>query len=1338
VLTSLRRGRPERETMLQACAGLYAAGLSPAWTELQRAPAEVVTLPPYPWQRRRHWFERRPAVPSPLAGEGAAPGAHPLLGRAVAVAGLRARVFEGGWSGVPAWVADHRVGGRLVLPAAAMIELFDAAAAGLGPGRRLEAFAVERPLVLPETGEGRARWQMVATEAGAGRLQLELFEALAEGEAEVAWRRVATAEAVAGPVPDTASAPAAPGEASEAVSAEALYARLDALGVAFGPAFRCLTEIRRGDRLAEGRLDVTGEALAAGAGHALHPVLLDGALQLCWLAAPREPGVELLGRLVLPLGVDRVQLLRPATGALRARARVRELGATGSISADVTVETEAGERVAVLEGVRLAPAQLESFAEPALGGAVYQVTWHPLPAASPAPVATELHGRWLVLGGRGGAGETLARALEAAGLTVTLAVAGERFAPVAVGRFSFDPASPDDLRRLVEEAGPAGPVAHLLGLDVTAFGADTALAGSPDSEAEDERDQQLAVGSLLSLAQALAQRGASGPLWVVTRGAQAVTGGERAGTLRPRAAGGWGLASVIAVEEPGLSVRRVDLDPAEPPDDCGGLVTELLSAGERPASVALRGGTRFTPRLERRPAGRERAKRGDAPLQLEVGQAGALDGLALRPRARVALGKDEVRLRVTAAGLNFRDVLLALGMYEGNGIPLGAECAGVVEEVGGDVRDLALGARVFGFVPAALGTEAVAPAAFLAPIPEGMRDEVAAALPVAFLTAWYGLHCLAELRAGERVLVHAAAGGVGLAAVQLAQRAGAEVIATAGSAAKRELLASLGVRCVLDSRALSFADGVRAATGGAGVDVVLNSLSGDFIGASLGVLRPGGRFLELGKRGILTAEEAARLRPDVRYHAFDLGTLALADRGLLQPMLRELLAALARGELRPLPVTVFPLEQAAEAFRHMAQARHVGKIVLRPASAARVSPEGTYLVTGGLGGLGLETARWLVRSGARALALTGRRSPDAGAASAVAELAAAGARVAVFAADAGDEAAMAGVLAALPRKGLPPLRGVFHAAGALEDGPLLGQTWARCRAVLRGKAGGAFVLHALTRALPLDLFVLYSAAGLHLGASGQGAYPAANAELDALAHARRSAGLPALSVGWGAWAGVGMMARLAAHGHDPWAARGLLPVTPATGFAALERLLEEGVAHALVMPIRWPAFLAQPPAGLDRAFFEAVAPRPAKAQPAASAPGVPALAARVRALLPAQRRPALLAEVTARAAQVIGLEAGAPLDPRVPLREVGLDSLMAVELRNVLARVVGQPLPATLVFDHPTADALADHLLRLLAPAPAPEPAGPPATGGRAEVAGLSDAEAEAALLAELQGGGVK
>jgi len=675
--------------------------------------------------------------------------------------------------------------------------------------------------------------------------------------------------------------------------------------------------------------------------------------------------------------------------------------------------------------------------------------------------------------------------------------------------------------------------------------------------------------------------------------------------------------------------------------------------------------------------------------------------------------------------------LLTLGVYAAPGVPLGAECSGVVAELGAGVSGLEVGDVVFGFAPGSLGTEVVVPAAFVARVPPTLSVEDAAALPVAFLTAHHGLHGLARLQAGQRVLIHAAAGGVGLAAVQLALRAGAKVYATAGSQGKRDRLLAMGVARVMDSRSLAFAEELRTATGGEGVHVVLNSLAGDFIKASLGVLATGGTFLELGKRDILTVEAASALRPDAQYHAYDLGSEALADHSLLRPMFDDLLGALADGSLTPLPVAVYALENAPEAFRFMAQARHVGKLVLRVASPAGARADASYWITGGLGGLGLETARWLVARGARHLVLSGRRAPSDDAVEVINELRAQGAQVWAQQVDAGDHAAMAAVLDNMMRS-LPPLRGVVHAAGALDDAVLQRQDWARFQAVLRGKAHGAWVLHELTRGLPLDFFVLYSAAGLWLGPAGQGAYPAANAELDALAQTRRLMGLPALSVGWGAWADVGMAAQ-ATGGHDVWAARGLRRIGPAGGFAALEQALQDGSAHVLALDIDWPRFLAQRPAGVDAGVFGALA----LAAPAVSSVGTtgPAVRERLLALPSGQRRAALVTWLRERTLQVLGLDEKTPIDARQALKDAGLDSLMAVELRNALAKSLAQPLPATLLFDYPTLDALATHLLRAIgleAEVVAKSPKEDAALGAVAE---LSDEEAEALLLRELESG---
>ncbi len=1318
VLASLRRGRAERETMLRACAALYEAGRDRLdWPAINLGIGSVTTLPAYPWQHRRHWIRTRPAGANlPLSDT----AGHPTLGHRIDAAGIDAWIFQGGSDQGAPWLADHRIFGRLLLPAAAVIEMFSVAAGKtLGCEVPLvSAFAMMRPLSIPEPGEGVARWQVVAKPVSDGGVDLSLHEAI-DGD----WRLVATASA-APASQDVFELPAA--AIAGSIAASGIYDRFKALGVDFGPGFQCLGAVEVADGFAQARLDLPDGLADDGQRYLVHPVMLDAVLQLCILAASGADGSP--SEVFLPVGADRIQIRPAPSGSLRARVRLSSSGAPATLTADAVIETEQGDPIATMQGLRFARADRAALAamDPASSD-LYDLVWERAPdldmGISP-PI-----GSFLVFADSGGIAASIGAAIAALGGQCWTVRPGSDFARMSDRSWVIDPADPEHYRRLLGEAGPVQAALHCWSLDI------------PASGLGQEQIDCLGVGSALHLAQSLVRNEPAGScrLRLLTRGAQQADGSR---LTSPHGAGVWGLASIVAIEHPELGVRVIDLDPSDNRPDGTWLLAELLRGSEM--RVALRGARRWVPRLQR--YGRPIDPGTEHPRRVEMGQAGSFDGLVLREVATRPLQPDEVRLRVLAAGINFRDVLTVLGMYPGETPPLGVECAGIVTEIGDAVRELRVGERVFGLAPESLGTEAIVPAAFLAPIPQGMHAEDAAGVAVAFATAYYGLHRLAGLRAGERVLIHAAAGGVGLAAVRLALRAGAEVFATAGSPAKRAMLRELGVSAVMDSRTVAFSNEILAATGGAGVDVVLNSLAGEFIPAGLRTLKPGGCFLEIGKRGVWTEAEAAKLVPGIRYHVYDLGAQADADRGLLRPILDEIVGAFADGTLCPLPVEIFELEQVGDAMRHMAQAKHVGKIVVRvsadtPASKSAAPPfsaDGTYLITGGLGGLGIETARWLARSGVRHLALSGRSRPGEAAARCIRELEGSGVSVRVFAADVADPDAMAAVIAEIQRS--MPLRGIVHAAGTVRDGVLLNQSWNEGREVLRAKAHGAWVLHELTRTLDLDFFVLYSAAGLVLGAAGQGLYPAANAELDALAQFRRQSGLPALSVAWGLWSGMGMAADPAGRAEAVWRARGLGAVDPASGFAALERLLSDGAAYGAVVPIDWQQFLDQLPAGADRGFFSRVKPARAFARKAAAGARDAGFLDRIRALPSGSRRQALTDQLIDRAKLVLGVDATTWIDTRAALRDVGLDSLMAVELRNILVQLTGAPLPATLLFDCPTIEALADHLAPLCG-IEAEISAGPPAATMRdaaaeaAELEALSDEEAEALLMEELAQG---
>jgi NADPH:quinone reductase-like Zn-dependent oxidoreductase len=630
----------------------------------------------------------------------------------------------------------------------------------------------------------------------------------------------------------------------------------------------------------------------------------------------------------------------------------------------------------------------------------------------------------------------------------------------------------------------------------------------------------------------------------------------------------------------------------------------------------------------------------------------------------------------------------------------------------------------------------IARAEFVQKRPAGQTAEEGAAFPIAFLTADFCLNHLAKMRSGDRVLVHAATGGVGMAAVRLAQRAGADVFATAGSEWKRDLLRAMGVQHVLDSRTANFSDEILAITRGRGVDVVLNSLSGDLIDASFRALGNGGRFIEIGKRGIKTPAEVGALGRDYQYAIVDWGETGEKDPALIGGMFAQLVDELARGAIAPLPRHTFALEDAGRAFRFMAQARHAGKIVVRHTAneSVPVRGDGTYLVTGGLSGLGPVIARWLAERGAGRLVLIGRRGVTAESAPVLDEIRGAGVEVIAEAVDATDGDALRALLSRVRSSG-SPIRGVLLSAGVLDDAALLQQTAETVSSVMAPKVAGAYHLDRLTRSDPLDWFVLFSSVAAVLGSRGQANHSAANAFLDSLATVRSSRGLPGLSVNWGAWSNVGAAASRGMA--DRLAAQGLSPITPRQGIQALERVMAGREPQVAVLPANWRRFLDRSGANLhEHLLADLVGSEPVSAVTAGKSSSQTDIRASLESA-PASRRPAIVsAFVRERALRALGLDPSRAVDPRAPLGEMGLDSLLAVELRNTLGKAVGRTLPATLLFDYPTIETLTAYFLNdVFALAPAGEsaakvPVPAPARGVVDAIEDLSDEEVERQLAA--------
>jgi acyl transferase domain-containing protein/acyl carrier protein len=1324
-LASLHRGRPEQASLLASLGALYAAGYPVDWRRIH-VDGRPVPLPRYPWQRDRYWLPD-PGPASLSAGRIAEPtAALPLPGRLLRSPQLTSVVFECELSEhSPSWLADHVIDGATVVPGAAFMTMALAAAQqAMGAAAGVDDFFIHRPLPLPP-GQVRTVQTIVAAQA------LEI-QSIGQGDSD--WTLHVTGRVVAQAASDDG------GERPDAIHARCAvdvpaqdhYDGLARRGADLRPLFRTATRLSRRDGESIGDSVLASELMHEAARYPIHPTVIDGCLQPILAALP--DGDARRHRSYLPQSVRRLHAIRAAAGAVSSHVVIRQNpeARDSRIVADVRVMDQAGMLVAQLDGVAFSEVLQAADRKPAArepAAITYAMAWE-TGAMDASTAAVNARGAWLLFMDGQGVGEAFARALETAGQPcVRIAADASGSSPVLAG---FDPRRPDAIEsactRLIATTGDVAGVAHFWSLD------DASAAGRSPEEVE--AGQRHACGSALAIIKALARRGAAGaaPLLLVTRGAQAA-GGELSA---PAQAAVWGLARVASLEHPDLPCVCIDLDPAASAEDSAASLFGCVQARQSDErEIAFRGGRRLTRRWIRREAtAAPRDGGAGMPRVLDITVRGVLDNLSLQPLDRRPPGPGEIEIDVRASALNFRDVLNALGMYPGEAGRPGSECAGVVAAIGDGVVKFQVGDEVLALADGAMASHVTTPARRAVRKPAELTFEQAAALPIAFLTAEYALHDLAGLSRGERVLIHAAAGGVGLAAVQIAQRLGAEVYATAGSPEKHRVLRALGVKHVFSSRSLDFAAQIQEATGGRGVHVALNSLAGDFIPKTLSALGDRGRFVEIGKTGIWDAAAVRAARPDVTYHTLYLGEIFERDPVRTEAMLHQLAESIEVGSLRPLPLHRFDLEDAARGFRYMAQARHIGKVVLSPASAgtprggaAAVAADATYLVTGGLGSLGLHVAGWLVDAGAREIVLVGRRAPSASALQAIAALESRGARVVTLEANLAQRGDVDRVLARIATA-MPPLRGIVHAAGVLDDGVILEQTWARLAGVMAPKVLGAWNLHEATRSLPLDFFVLFSSIASALGSPGQSNYAAANAVLDALAHHRRGQGLPGLSINWGPWSDGGMAAGAAHQISQRWRDRGLASLTPDEAIRAFGAALEGADAQVAIVNMDWAAYLR--PFARVPGLLQSVAPD-AGVPPAGA---VTSLADTLAGAPPVRRMPMLVDYVHGRALHVLGLPGSHPLDPDQGLRDVGLDSLMAVELRNELQSRVAVHLPTTLAFDYPTVNAIAKHLAAALAldtGVPRAE-AQAPVDSFAEQLGDLSDADAEALLNAELSG----
>ena len=1348
-IPSLHRKQTDWEAVLNAAAALFVYGAPINWRQFDKLYNRTfLRLPHYPFQRKRYWISDDVLAKSGLSLEPSQQMLpqydHPLLGRALRSPVLKNAVYEAQLTKKSAGeLSDHMILNLPLLPATGFLEICLAAAQKETPGPSvvIQDFKINQPLQLPEEDDLILQ-TIVDPPVKDTPAEIRIFSQLqpADEEPPEEWALHATAH-IGQPseheTKEETSLKTIQERCTTALDSVGFYKQLYPKGFQYGKAFQALSEIYSGDQEALAKIEIPKEAGTISNAYRFHPALMDAGFQLLAALLSETNEAEDDHYIYLPDSVGRLTLFtNQAAQPLWAHLTITENDdpAVG-LSADLTFYTDSGAIAAKIERFhvsRTRKSTLLALLDSESAKWLYRLEWHKLPPLSGKP---ELSGVWLLFKDQAGHAEALAEKINGHGGQAIFVSAGSSFKHEENG-FTIRADQAEDYRALFtalhnSEQKLKG-IVHLWSLD---------LEITDDETSESILQKQTkSTDSVLLLTQSMAATGALDlpSLWLITDRAQTAGALE---TPNPAAAPLWGLGRVIGLDHPDIICNRVDLDTTQ--DE--GLWTALameLSKNETEDQIALRGVSRFGARLM--PVDASLAAGNETPRQLVIPQKGMLDNLERQPMERIHPQKGQVEIRVRATGLNFRDVLNALDLYPGDPGPLGGECAGVVVGVGPDVTHVQPGDEVIAIAAGSFADYVTTYADLVVRKPEHISFAEAATIPITFLTAYYALFKLGHLAEGERVFIHTATGGVGQAAIQLAKLKKAEIFATAGSDEKRAFLKEQGIKHIMNSRSLEFADQVMEITAKEGVHVFLNSLTDDYIPKGLSIMAQNGRFLEIGKVGIWDADKVADVRPDVDYHTIALDDLSKEDPPLIQTMFNELIELFNSGALQPLPLRAFPIEEAIPAFRYMQQARHIGKVVITQEAPTaqsqhkiKIRPQSTYLITGGTGALGLAVANWLVHNEARHLVLLSRSGQTAAIEAPLKKLRESGANITVHQTDIANMDQVHQLMATLSKDEKHPLAGIFHAAGILDDGHLMQQNAERFRTVMLPKINGSWNLHQATKQMNLDFTVYFSSMASLLGSPGQGNYAAANSFMDALAPYRSAKGMKSISINWGPWAGAGMAGKIQSTGKR--FDRGLGTILPEQGVAFLEQILEKDESNIAVLPIRWKGFLKrfegiEIPAVLNH--FVSADEQGTDNGPAEK----PELVIRLEEADADERLKILTEYLRQRTVNVLGLDENYPLDPKKPLSEMGLDSLMAIEMKNALDRGVGKKLPATMVFNYPTIEALAGYLLTDVLKLAEAETEDEAESGNEKEmdktideIENLSDEEAEALLLQSLE-----
>jgi polyketide synthase 5 len=1166
---------------------------------------------------------------------------HPLLGEHVRLQEeLERHVWQGEVGTVAhPWLDDHRVRNVAVLPAAAYCEMALAAAhVVLGDVVEVRDITFDQALLLDEQNT-------IGASAALNSPRVADFAVATTDAGERVQHATAVLCEASDEQPPSYDISALLATQPNREDGDDVRHRMVTRGLQYGPAFSGLGAVHVGDEahtvLAE--VALPRQIRSQQDAYEVHPALLDA----CFQSVEAHPAVRALGDgvLGLPLGIQRLRSYAAARNVHYCRTRVTTVDTTG-VNADVELLDEQGRVLLAVDGLRLGTATSEEGQQDrVLAERLLTIEWRPREIAE---LEYADRGTWLLISTAprsDAVSAALTDSLEAAGAQCTTMNWTER----------------SDVAAMAIELE-----SHLRGGRVNGVVILTAPRNGRNADQSALLGREC-VEHLVHITRHLPDLPGEPPrLYAVTRTAAAVLPGDEPNLEQ---AGLRGLMRVVGVEHPHLRATQIDVDEATSADQ---LAKELLSGSEED-ETAWRDGKWYVARLSSTPLlPTERqtvtADLDSAGMRLHIRTPGDLESLELDAYERVSPGPGQIEVKVNASSINFADVLVAFGRYpafDGHLPQLGIDFAGVVTAVGPGVTDHAVGDRVGGLSASGCwATYITCEANLAATLPDDLDDVDAAALTIATATAWYGLNDMARITAGDKVLIHSGTGGVGQAAIAIARAAGAEIFATAGSEKRRHTLRDMGVEHVYDSRSTDFAEQIRRDTGGYGVDVVLNSVIGDAQRAGLQLLAFGGRFVEIGKRDIYgdTKLGLFPFRRNLSFYAVDLALMSVSHPHRVQQLLANVYRLTAEGKLPRPECARYPLSDAANAIRVMSGARHTGKlvldiphtgasqVVLPPAQVPVFRSDGSYIVSGGLGGLGLFLAEKMATAGCGRIVLSSRSAPSPEALKTMERIRATGADVVVESGDIVEPGTTERLVATATATGRP-VRGVLHAAAVIEDATLANITDELLERDWAPKVQGAWNLHSATTDQPLDWFCSFSSAAALVGSPGQGAYAAANSWLDAFTRWRRTQGLPATAIAWGAWGQIG-------RGADMAEGAGVA-ITPDEGAYAFEALLRHDRAYTGYAPITGAPWLA--------AFAEHSPFGEAFRSIGQNGAGTNKLRAELDDL-PRDEWPIHLRRLISDQVNVILRRS---VDPDRPLAEYGMDSLGALELRTRIESETG-------------------------------------------------------------------